>query len=243
MAQSSITEQHSGGERAQNPYAPMEAPASAVSRTPRDPSHAFAACESCDLGRYYFAMIEQTENLTNHFLIAMPGMADPFFAKTVTYLCQHNADGALGIIVNRPSELTMKDIMQQMNIEVRQVAVGKMPIYFGGPVQPERGFVLHEPLGQWDSTLNVSEAIALTTSRDILEALSIGKGPQRVLVALGYAGWGRGQLEREMAENAWLSAPADQSIIFDHPSSHRWKAAAELMGVDISLLSSQAGHG
>jgi putative transcriptional regulator len=188
-------------------------------------------------------MNEQTDNLTNHFLIAMPGMADPFFAKTVTYLCQHSAEGALGIIVNRPSDLTLNDIMQQMNIEVRQPGLGKMAIYFGGPVQPERGFVLHEPLGRWDSTLHVSDSIALTTSRDILEAISIGEGPQKVLVALGYAGWGRGQLEREMAENAWLNAPADRSIIFDQPSAHRWKAAAELMGVDISLLTSQAGHG
>lgn len=188
-------------------------------------------------------MIEQTENLTNHFLIAMPGMADPFFAKTVTYLCQHSAEGALGIIVNRPSDLTLGDVMQQMNIEIRLPALGKMPIYFGGPVQPERGFVLHEGLGNWDSSLQVSDSIALTTSRDILEAISIGAGPQRVLVALGYAGWGRGQLEREIADNAWLNAPAEKSIIFDHPAAQRWKAAAELMGVDISLLSSQAGHG
>ena len=188
-------------------------------------------------------MTDQPDSLINHFLIAMPGLADPFFAKTVTYLCQHSAEGALGIIVNRPSDLTLKDIMQQMNIEIGQQELGKMPIYFGGPVQPDRGFVLHEPLGHWGSTLQVSDSIALTTSRDILEAISVGEGPQKVLVALGYAGWGQGQLEREMAQNAWLNAPADQSIIFDHPSSQRWKAAAELMGVDISLLTSQAGHG
>ncbi|MBS1211686.1 MAG: hypothetical protein H6R26_302 [Proteobacteria bacterium] len=188
-------------------------------------------------------MIEQPVNLTNHFLIAMPGMADPFFAKTVTYLCQHGPEGALGIIVNRPSDLTLKDIMQQMNIEVQNTESCSMPIYFGGPVQPERGFVLHEARGQWDSTLLVSESIALTTSRDILEAISLGEGPKKVLVALGYAGWGEGQLEREMVQNAWLNAPANKSIIFDYPSAHRWKAAAELMGVDISLLTSQAGHG
>jgi putative transcriptional regulator len=187
-------------------------------------------------------MIEATDNLTNHFLIAMPGMADPFFAKTVTYLCQHGPEGALGIIVNRPSELTLGDIMQQMSIEVREPDVKALPIYFGGPVQPERGFVLHEPKGSWDSTLRVSEAISLTTSRDILEAISVGEGPHRVLVALGYAGWGRGQLEREMLENAWFNAPADSAIIFDYPSSQRWKAAAECMGVDISLLTPHAGH-
>lgn len=188
-------------------------------------------------------MIEQTDNLTNHFLIAMPGMTDPFFAKTVTFLCQHSQDGALGIIVNRPSDLTLGDIMQQMNIEVCLPEIGKQPIYFGGPVQPERGFVLHEPLGKWDSTLLVSESIALTTSRDILEAIGHGEGPKKVLVALGYAGWARGQLEREIVDNSWLNARANKSIIFEFPSAQRWKAAAELMGVDISLLTSQAGHG
>ncbi|MDD5036512.1 MAG: YqgE/AlgH family protein [Methylococcaceae bacterium] len=187
-------------------------------------------------------MNEQPANLTNHFLIAMPGMTDPFFSKTVTYLCQHSPEGALGIIINRPSELTLGEIMQQMNIEVHAPEVGKMPIYFGGPVQPERGFVLHEPQGSWDSTLQVSDTISLTTSRDILEALGAGRGPAKVLVALGYAGWGSGQLEREIVDNAWLNFPADQSIIFNYPSAQRWKAAAELMGVDISLLSSQAGH-
>lgn len=182
-------------------------------------------------------------NLTNHFLIAMPGMVDPFFAKTVSYLCQHSAEGALGIIVNRPSDLTLADIMQQMNIDLVDKGMGELPVYFGGPVQPERGFVLHEGTGRWDSTLQVSDRIALTTSRDILEAIGRGEGPRKVLVALGYAGWSKGQLEREMVQNAWLSAPADNSILFDYEPTQRWKAAADLMGVDISLLSSQAGHG
>jgi len=188
-------------------------------------------------------MIEKTDNLTNHFLIAMPGMADPFFAKTVTYLCQHTAEGALGIIINRPSELTLGDIMRPTDIDLGEAEVGKMPIFFGGPVQPERGFVLHEPIGHWDSTLQVAPGISLTTSRDILEAISVGKGPRKALVALGYAGWGKGQLEREMVDNAWLSAPAANSILFDYPSAQRWKAAAELMGINISLLTTQAGHG
>lgn len=190
------------------------------------------------------AMIESTANLTDNFLIAMPGMADPFFAKTVTYLCQHNEEGALGIIINRPSELTLADIMSQMEIEVREEAIGQIPVYFGGPVQPERGFVLHDSTdGQWNSTLKVSDTISLTTSRDILEAISQGEGPQRLLIALGYAGWGKGQLEKEITENAWLNAPAEQSIIFSRPAASRWKAAAELMGVNIALLPSQAGHG
>jgi putative transcriptional regulator len=188
-------------------------------------------------------MIEPIANLTNHFLIAMPGLADPFFARTVTYLCQHNEDGALGIIVNRPSELTLGDIMEQMEIDVREEAVGQIPVYFGGPVQPERGFILHEPTRIWNSTLKVSDSISLTTSRDILEAISEGKGPRNILVALGYAGWGKGQLEQEIVQNSWLNAPAEQSILFSQPAANRWKAAAELMGVDISLLTAQAGHG
>lgn len=188
-------------------------------------------------------MIEAIANLTNHFLIAMPGMADPSFARTVTYLCQHNEEGALGIIINRPSELTLKDIMDQMNIAFHDDALGRMPVYFGGPVQPERGFILHEPGGDWDSTLKVAEHLWLTTSRDILEAISRGEGPRKMLLALGYAGWGKGQLEEEIAQNAWLNAEAEQSIIFTRPAASRWKAAAELMGIDISLLTTQAGHG
>lgn len=188
-------------------------------------------------------MIEPSTNLTNQFLIAMPALADPFFARTVAYLCQHNEEGALGIIVNRPSELTLADIMEQMEIEVQEPSLGQVPIYFGGPVQPERGFVLHEPVGEWNSTLKVSDSISLTTSRDILEALGHGRGPKNILVALGYAGWGKGQLEREIVENSWLHAPADQSIIFRQPAANRWKAAAELVGVDIALLTAQPGHG
>lgn len=188
-------------------------------------------------------MIEPIANLTNHFLIAMPGMADPSFARTVTYLCQHNADGALGIIINRPSELTLKDIMEQMEIELGDPELGRIPVYFGGPVQPERGFVLHEPAGEWNSTLRVAENLALTTSRDILEAIGSGQGPKNLLLALGYAGWGKGQLEQEIVQNAWLNAKADQAIIFAKPAASRWKAAAGLMGIDISLLTTQAGHG
>lgn len=189
-------------------------------------------------------MIEAIANLTNHFLIAMPGMTDPFFAKTVTYLCQHSEEGALGIIINRPSELTLANIMEQMDIEVLEPTIGQIPVYFGGPVQPERGFVLHEATADdWSSTLKVSDSISLTTSRDILEAISHGEGPHKVLIALGYAGWSKGQLEKEIVENAWLNAPADQSILFQRTAASRWKAAAELMGVNISLLTSQAGHG
>lgn len=187
-------------------------------------------------------MNESTANLTNQFLIAMPGMADPTFAKTVTYLCQHGPEGALGIIINRPSDLTLGEVMEQMSIEVNQPDIEHMQVYFGGPVHRERGFVLHEPGSQWDSTLRVSESIALTTSRDILEAIGSGHGPAKVLVALGYAGWGKGQLEREILDNAWLNVPSDISIMFDSPPRQRWKAAAESVGVDISLLTSSFGH-
>jgi putative transcriptional regulator len=189
--------------------------------------------------------MEAIANLTNHFLIAMPGMNDPFFARTVTYLCQHSEEGALGIIVNRPSELTLADIMEQMEIEVKEPSINLIPVYFGGPVQPERGFVLHEavPDEEWNSTLKISDTLSLTTSRDILEAIGHGEGPPKLLVALGYAGWGKGQLEREISENTWLNAPADQSILFSRPAASRWKAAAESMGINIALLTAQAGHG
>ncbi|MGI9212248.1 MAG: YqgE/AlgH family protein [Methylococcaceae bacterium] len=187
-------------------------------------------------------MIEQIENLTNQFLVAMPGLNDPVFSKTVTYLCQHTNDGALGIMVNRPSEMTLTDILSQMNIEVGDRLAHSIPVYLGGPVHPERGFVLHEPTGQWDSTLVISPEVSLTTSRDILEALSVGDGPQRVLIALGYVGWSQGQLEAEIAENAWLNTPASTTVLFEQPSSQRWKAAAGLLGININLLTTQAGH-
>jgi putative transcriptional regulator len=187
-------------------------------------------------------MIE-TLNVTDHFLIAMPGMGDPNFHRTVTYMCQHSHEGALGIVINRPTELKLGDILQQMTIRIEDDRVKQIPVYHGGPVQPERGFVIHEPKGNWDSSLEVSESIALTTSRDILEAIARGKGPARFVVALGYAGWGEGQLEREIVQNAWLNAPAKDRILFEMPADQRWKSAAEQMGIDIDRLSSSAGHG
>jgi putative transcriptional regulator len=187
-------------------------------------------------------MNQQPENLTNQFLIAMPGLTDPIFARTVTYLCQHGSEGALGIIVNRPSELTLGEVMEQMSIDVSASSLQQTQVYFGGPVHRERGFVLHEPGETWDSTLNVSDSVALTTSRDILEAIGSGRGPSRILVALGYAGWGKGQLEKELGEHARLNAPAAAAIFFHHPATQRWKAAAGSMGVDISLLGTAAGH-
>jgi len=187
----------------------------------------------------------QSANFTNHFLIAMPDLADPNFYHTVTYVCAHNDDGAMGIVINRPMDIDLGEVLDHMQIETTPAgnAVRDLPIYQGGPVQPERGFVLHQPPGQWDAMLMVSPVLGITTSRDILNAIAQGKGPSRLLVALGYAGWTAGQLEKEMAENTWLSVPADVSILFDLPAERRWQAAAAHMGIDLNLISTQAGHG
>ena len=184
----------------------------------------------------------ETTTLVNHFLIAMPSMGDPNFSRTVTYLCQHSNEGAMGIVINRPSNIHLGEMMKQMDIQIKNSTISELPIFYGGPVQPERGFVLHEMQGQWNSTLQVAEGIALTTSRDILEAIALGEGPNKLIVALGYAGWGEGQIEREIRENAWLNSPAQNSILFDTPVHQRWKLAAEQMGINIDLLSTQAGH-
>lgn len=183
-----------------------------------------------------------SDYLGNHFLIAMPALADPNFFHTVTYLCEHNADGALGIVINRPMNLNLRELLQHMDLEPVNDDIGNQPIYLGGPVQQERGFVLHRPLGEWEATLKVSDHIGITSSRDILGAIAAGEGPEDSLIALGYAGWGAGQLEQEMAANAWLSGPADEHIVFDLPHEKRWEAAAASLGVDLNLLSMDAGH-
>lgn len=181
-------------------------------------------------------------SFTNHFLIAMPSLEDPNFSRTVTYLCEHNEDGALGIVINRPTDLRLGELLDHLEVESVDPAVAAQPVYLGGPVQRERGFVLHRPHGQWDSSLQIADQIVLTTSKDVLEAIARQEGPREYLIALGYAGWGPGQLETEMAENAWLSGPADPVVIFGKSADQRWQAAAALLGVDMSLLSSQTGH-
>jgi putative transcriptional regulator len=186
-------------------------------------------------------MIESTY-LTNQFLIAMPALADPNFFHTVTYICEHNSAGALGIVINRPLTLTLGELLEHLQIEQRQNGAESLPVFSGGPVQQEQGFVIHTPVGKWESTLQVTPSIGLTTSRDILQALASGEHKERALVALGYAGWGPGQLEQEIANNAWLSGPADDAILFDTPHAQRWSAAAALLGVDLALLSGDAGH-
>ncbi|ANE57549.1 MULTISPECIES: YqgE/AlgH family protein [Methylomonas] len=182
--------------------------------------------------------------LNNQFLIAMPGLADPHFFHTVTYLCQHNAEGALGIVINRPTGMKLKDIFEQMGIKSEIEAVLNTPIFAGGPVQQERGFVIHNACGQrWDSSISTAENITLTSSRDILEAIAEGRGPSHYLIALGYAGWGSGQLEKEIVENAWLNTPCGEAILYETPISQRWNAAAGQLGIDINRLTTPAGHG
>ena len=186
--------------------------------------------------------MSDTQSLTNHFLIAMPSLQDPNFQRTVTFICEHNENGALGIVINRPSEVTLGDLLHHMDLSVTDAGTAEQPVYMGGPVQRERGFVLHPASERWDASLQVSDAVAVSTSRDVLAAIAEGNGPAHYLVALGYAGWGGGQLEEEMAQNAWLSGPADPGIIFETANEERWQAAASLLGVDLRLLSSDAGH-
>lgn len=181
-------------------------------------------------------------NLTNQFLIAMPGLRDPNFYQTVTYICAHNDDGAMGIVINRPLDIALGDVLVQMDMAPTDNRVNEQPVYHGGPVQTDRGFVLHEPLSEWESSINVDNVVGVTTSRDILQAIARGGGPKESLVALGYAGWAAGQLEQEIMDNAWLSGPADGDIIFKTPCEQRWHSAAALLGVDMNLLSSEIGH-
>jgi len=181
-------------------------------------------------------------DLTDHFLIAMPAMQEGVFAGTLTYVCEHNENGALGIVVNRPISLTLAEMFEQINIPLHQPELEKMPVYFGGPVQTERGFVLHDTQGDWQSTLLIKDNLALTTSRDILEAMGEGKGPKNMIVTLGYAGWDQGQLEHEIGENTWLTVPASEQILFELPPEERLPAAMALLGVDYISLSENAGH-
>lgn len=181
-------------------------------------------------------------NLTGHFLIAMPSLDDGFFNQAVTYICEHDENGSFGIIINQPTDISLKQVADEMKIETSDDFNKSQTIYIGGPVDQGRGFILHRPLGEWNSTLKVSDNVALTTSKDILEAIATNQGPEDTIVALGYAGWAAGQLDDEMARNTWLSCPANEQIIFDTPVHERWKAAAQLLGIDLSLLSNDAGH-
>jgi putative transcriptional regulator len=184
--------------------------------------------------------------LTNQLLVAMPALADPNFAQTVTLICEHTAKGALGIILNRPLGMALGDVFRQLALDAPDERLRDQPVLKGGPVQQDRGFVLHPPAAtatdRWDSTLKVSPTLHVTTSRDILTSMAHGEGPGQAVVALGYAGWDAGQLEDEIRSNAWLTVPVDDSIIFATPFGQRWHAAAQLLGIDFGRLSTQAGH-
>lgn len=193
-------------------------------------------------------MAERGIDLTNQFLIAMPGMADDNFAGAVVYLCEHSDKGALGLMINKPTDITLRHLFEKVDLSLDRSELADEPVYFGGPVQTERGFVLHEALGaalgaaRFSSTMTVPGGLEMTTSKDVLEALAHGTGPRRVLVTLGYSGWGAGQLEEEISRNGWLNVAADPKIIFDTPPEQRYKRALSLLGIDPRMLSGEAGH-
>lgn len=180
-------------------------------------------------------------NLSNQFLMAMPGMVGGSLAGTVIYVCEHSEKGALGLVINRPTDLTLSSLLEKIDLKLEIAPQGDTPVYFGGPVQTDRGFVLHAPAGTYSSSIKLGD-LALTTSRDVLEDTAAGHGPAQILVTLGYAGWGAGQLENELAQNAWLSVEADTRIIFGIPPEDRYPAALKLLGVDPVMLTGVAGH-
>jgi putative transcriptional regulator len=181
-------------------------------------------------------------SLANQFLIAMPNMADPIFARALVYLCEHGEHGAMGLIINKPSGIALAQLFDQIDLPLQNKNIAATQVLFGGPVQPDRGFVLHSPVSDWQSSLVITDELMLTTSKDVLSAVSEGKGPERIVVTLGYAGWSSGQLEDEIANNAWLTAPCDPDIIFSVPAEERFDAAMALLGFDPSLLSGDVGH-
>lgn len=185
---------------------------------------------------------ETTANFTNHFLLAMPNIGDPNFGGAVVFIVEHNESGALGLVINRPMELDLGSLFERIDLRLEIAPLAASPVFFGGPVQTDRGFVLHQPLGTWNSTVNVADTVGLTSSKDVLEAVAQGVGPDRLMVTLGYAGWGPGQLESEIARNAWLTVKADHTVIFDTPVSQRLNRAYGLLGIDPAFLSSTAGH-
>lgn len=182
-------------------------------------------------------------DLSGQFLLAMPGMVGGALANTIIYVCEHNADGALGLVVNRPTDITVGDLLQRIDLDL-SLEIGPVkdaPVFFGGPVQTDRGFVLHAPSGSYTSSVHLG-TMALTTSRDILQDVSQGSGPDRLMVSLGYAGWGAGQLESEMAANAWLHVAATPEILFDIPAETRYQAALSQLGIDPMMLTGEVGH-
>jgi len=181
--------------------------------------------------------------LNNHLLVAMPSLADPNFSHSVTLVCEHNERGALGLVINRPLDMRMSEVLDQLSRVTDNARLRAMPVLAGGPVQRDRGFVLHRPGEKsWESTMAVSDSLHVTTSRDVLAAMAKGEGPVQAVIALGYAGWEAGQLDEELLQNAWLTVPCDDSLIFELPFEHRWHAAARLLGIELSRISTQAGR-
>jgi len=181
-------------------------------------------------------------NLTDNFLIAMPTLEDPYFSNALVYICEHNENGALGIIVNRPIDMDLAGLFEKIDIKLSADSLAKLPVYFGGPVQLDRGFVLHRPIGHWQSTLAVNGEVGLTSSRDVLSSVGSDGVPAEILVTLGYAGWDAGQLESELAQNSWLTVPAKAEILFDLPPEERLPAAMQRLGISFTQLSDVAGH-
>lgn len=186
-------------------------------------------------------------SLCNHFLIAMPNLNDPHFEQSVSYICEHNNEGAMGIVINRTTDVTFADLCEQLNIEVTDTDTLSYPVFLGGPVETERGFILHSPIGEWENTLEVTKDIGLTMSQDIIQAIADGydadnKPPENFIISLGYAGWSEDQIEDEIAENVWLNVPASNEILFKTPIEQRWKAAAALLGINLQQLSTEIGH-
>jgi len=191
--------------------------------------------------------MSDTFSLTNHFIIAMPGLNDPNFEKSVSYICEHNNEGAMGVIINRPTELTLSDLCEQLDIEITDSDNANFPIFHGGPVEPERGFILHTPVGEWESTLTITKDIGLTMSQDIIQAIAEGYDsdntpPEKFIITLGYAGWSEDQIEDEITENVWLNVPASKDILFNTPVEQRWTSAAASLGIDLQQLSTDIGH-
>lgn len=187
-------------------------------------------------------MSKANNYFSNQFLIAMPMLTDPYFARGVAYICEHNKNGAIGLVINHPLDISLHEVFKQMSIADSEFDISKSSVLCGGPVHPERGFVIHSPAGKWRSSLEMSSEIWVTTSRDILQAIAENQGPKHSLITLGYASWGAGQLEQEIMNNYWLISPVDLKILFQLPFPDRWEAAIKLVGIDLDKLSRDVGH-
>ncbi len=190
-------------------------------------------------------LAKENMNLTNNLIIAMPGLADPLFEKSVSFICQHNEHGAMGLTINRPTNISFSELLEQLDIPLKVESLASLPVYQGGPVEIGHGFILHSNDGdydRWSQTLQINDNLSLSSSKDILTAIANGEGPANFLITLGYAGWSKGQIEHEMIANSWLNVIADDDIIFHTPSEQRWESAAMKLGIDINLISGDVGH-